>query len=500
MEPKRPADLVVWVLLLAVAIAGGTARVGAQDSVPFLADEWTFGGENADRANAQIVASDGTLVAAGLTYTSDADHAADVYLIRTRPDGSLIWELAFGGPSFDEGASVVEAPDGTFVVAGVTDPGGPCPPSCEPEPSDLYLASVHPDGRVLWERTFGGSASDAASDLVCARDGGFVAAGSTRSSGSGQSDVYVVRTDALGMSLWERAVGGEGNDVAHAVCEAPGGGFVVVGETSSLSDSRDVYLVHVDAHGDTVWERAIGGPDAEQGVDLQPAEDGGWVLAARLFRGPEDGGIYLVAVDRDGRPRWEELVRDPAGPVRNFPAALVEAPGGGWIIAGHTDTSTTAADAFLLGVDPRGRRVWEKAFGNVDQFDVLRAIALSSDGELRVAGSTGAVKSRSLSDDSDVYLARLSRREIADGVFVRGDANDDGELNLPDAVFTLAHLFLGGPPPDCWDSADSNDDGAITLSDPIYLLNRLFADGRPLPPPYPAPGEDPTADGLDCAR
>jgi len=82
--------------------------------------------------------------------------------------------------------------------------------------------------------------------------------------------------------------------------------------------------------------------------------------------------------------------------------------------------------------------------------------------------------------------------------FVRGDANDDGALDLADAIATLGHLFAGAPPPRCRDAADANDDGSLDISDPIRILSALFSGGTPPPAPHPACGADPTADALDC--
>jgi len=67
-----------------------------------------------------------------------------------------------------------------------------------------------------------------------------------------------------------------------------------------------------------------------------------------------------------------------------------------------------------------------------------------------------------------------------------------------DAVTVLSQVFLNAPVK-CADASDANDDGVINIADAIRLLGRLFADGPPLPPPYPEPGTDPTPDGLDCA-
>jgi hypothetical protein len=85
--------------------------------------------------------------------------------------------------------------------------------------------------------------------------------------------------------------------------------------------------------------------------------------------------------------------------------------------------------------------------------------------------------------------------------FMRGDANADGARNVADAVAMLSYLFGNGRTPRCLDAADANDDGAIDVADPIKLLRHLFASGGPLPEPFEACGDDPTADDqLSCAE
>jgi nucleoside-diphosphate-sugar epimerase len=81
--------------------------------------------------------------------------------------------------------------------------------------------------------------------------------------------------------------------------------------------------------------------------------------------------------------------------------------------------------------------------------------------------------------------------------FLRGDGNGDLTVDVADAVFILAYLFSGGPA-DCLDAIDTNDDGSNNIADAISALDFLFAGGSAPPPPFPAPGSDPTSDALDC--
>ncbi len=83
-------------------------------------------------------------------------------------------------------------------------------------------------------------------------------------------------------------------------------------------------------------------------------------------------------------------------------------------------------------------------------------------------------------------------------VFIRGDANLDGVVNITDATGILLHLFQGIRLP-CEDALDVNDDEALNLVDAVRLLNFLFGDGERPAPPYPLPGVDPDENGaLGC--
>ncbi len=83
-------------------------------------------------------------------------------------------------------------------------------------------------------------------------------------------------------------------------------------------------------------------------------------------------------------------------------------------------------------------------------------------------------------------------------LFIRGDSNFDGMVDISDPILILDLLFGSTTQLPCEDSSDCNDDGAIDISDAVSVLQALFSGTGPLPPPYPAAGEDPTVDGLGC--
>ena len=89
--------------------------------------------------------------------------------------------------------------------------------------------------------------------------------------------------------------------------------------------------------------------------------------------------------------------------------------------------------------------------------------------------------------------------EIPEGcLFLRGDGNQDGQLDLADVIFTAQLLFTVGVGLTCSDRYDSNDDGVTNIADVVYSATYLFQSGAPIAPPFPNCGFDPTPDGLVC--
>jgi hypothetical protein len=83
-------------------------------------------------------------------------------------------------------------------------------------------------------------------------------------------------------------------------------------------------------------------------------------------------------------------------------------------------------------------------------------------------------------------------------LFIRGDVNGDGKLDISDAIVLLSFLYQVSTEPGCLKSMDANDDGVVDLSDAVYLLNFIFSDGNVPEYPYPNLGIDPTPDSLTC--
>ena len=106
---------------------------------------------------------------------------------------------------------------------------------------------------------------------------------------------------------------------------------------------------------------------------------------------------------------------------------------------------------------------------------------------------------------SSVNPTRLISLEIGKGIgpppqgeFIRGNANDDGKVNIADPIWIINELVRQGPKTQCQDAADANDDGLLDLSDAMFLIQWRFLGGTAPTAPFPGCGADPSADNLAC--
>ena len=159
-------------------------------------------------------------------------------------------------------------------------------------------ANAQPDS--LWSRTFGGRGTEYCYSIIQTADRGYTLAGFTESFGAGGRDMWLVRTDADGDSLWSRTFGGETWDECYSIIQTADGGYALAGYTQSFGVSSDMWLVRTDADGDSLWSRTFGGRDNDWCYSIIPTEDGGYVLSGYAeYFDPWDSDMWLVKTGPD---------------------------------------------------------------------------------------------------------------------------------------------------------------------------------------------------------
>ena len=133
-------------------------------------------------------------------------------------------------------------------------------------------------------------------------DGGYIITGYTTSFGWGAGHFYLIRIDSMGDTLWTRAYGGPDSDQGMSVQQTVDGGYIVTGITTSFGDGpQNVYLVKTDPNGDTLWTRVFGGDTTESGLSVLQTIDGGYIITGSTTSFGAGGfDIYLIKTDSNG--------------------------------------------------------------------------------------------------------------------------------------------------------------------------------------------------------
>ncbi len=185
--------------------------------------------------------SDGGYIITG--NTTDTFGNQDICLIKTDSSGNILWTKSYGGGNTEVSRSISLTTDQGYIIAGVTTSFGA-------GGEDVYLIRADSSGSVLWTKTYGGAGDDAAYSVRQTVNGGYIIAGITNSFGFGNDDVYVINTDASGNLLWSKTYGGTGAELAYSIQNTNDGGYIIAGSTKSFgAGNEDVYLIKMDSTG-----------------------------------------------------------------------------------------------------------------------------------------------------------------------------------------------------------------------------------------------------------
>lgn len=207
--------------------------------------EWRryFGGTNNDRAHAVVQANDGGFVMAGFSESNDFDitnsnGSYDFWVLKINSIGDLLWQNSFGGSGIEIAYDITKTADNGYVVTGNTF-SNDGDVSLNNGESDVWLIKVSDSGELIWEKTFGGSGFDAAQGVTTDSNGGFIIVGNTKSTNvdvnlnAGENDIWLIKTEAEGKLTWQKTFGGINIDFGFDVVENVDKSIILVGETLS---------------------------------------------------------------------------------------------------------------------------------------------------------------------------------------------------------------------------------------------------------------------------
>jgi hypothetical protein len=417
-----------------------------------------YGGSQTDGASGIVTLPDSSLVITGYTSSQGAG-LLDVLLLKVDKDGAQDWIKTFGGSSDDQGYDVLLTKDSNLVIVGYSKSFTPT--------SQMYIIKTDLNGNLIWGRIYGGGADEYGYSVEETEDGAYIVAGETYSFGAGADDIYLTRIEANGNQSWTKFYGGPGADWATDIAKVDSDGFIVAGNTNSFgTGNRDIYLLRLDADGDTIWTRTYGSSGMDGGEAVLSIPGTGYLVGGLMYRGLTKGyDAELVSFDSDGGLLWESTV---GGAGNQDIESLTLLPNGRVIAAGKSSASDNDDyDVLYMKVYIDGDSVSTNTFGG-DGDDRAWAVTQADDEGVVLAGYT-----YSFGSGRQAYLVRV------DHDFLCGDTDGNGKYQVSDVVYTIAYIFGGGDPPYPLKSGDYDCSGAVNMADVVAMIAWMFGDGNP---------------------
>ncbi|NUO02050.1 MAG: DUF11 domain-containing protein, partial [Saprospiraceae bacterium] len=384
------------------------------------------------------------------------------------------WRRWYGGSKNDYAFDVEQTIDGGYVVAGATqsDDGDVTGHHGQNE-TDFWVIKLSESGDIAWQKALGGSSWDEARSIRQTNDGGYIVAGSSESndgdvSGNhGSKDYWIVKLNETGDIVWQKSLGGSGEDQPFEIQETSDGGYIAVGfshsndgDVSGNHGDADYWVVKLNATGNIQWQKSLGGASIDEALSVQQARNGGYIVAgvSRSTDGQvagNHGGMdyWVVKLNDSGDTEWQKCL---GGSSNETPYSIRQAYDGGYVLAGWTistdgDVSGHHGDAdfWVVKLDEAGNLEWQKCLGGSDG-DVAYTLEITKDGSYIIAGYSKSTDGDATSNigQTDWWVVKL---------------NGTGHL--------IWQKNIGDPYSDAIQSIQETDDGGYIAAGSATLAN-----------------------------
>jgi hypothetical protein len=349
--------------------------------------EWdkTFGGDNYDvpvsiiptRDNGYIVAGSSSSGVSGDKTIPLKGPGSDLWIVKMDSLGNKLWDKAYGGSADEFGGNIKETNDG-FILGGYSYSGiSEDKTEASRGEYDYWLLKLDKEGNKIWDRTYGGNLSDGLLSIDITASGGYILGGTSNSgvykektqSSRGGQDYWVIAVDRNGNKLWDKTFGGEDEyENFEALQTTKDGGYILGGFSASNTGidksennkgGYDYWMIKLDASGNKLWDKTLGGSDNDQLYALQQTKDKGYVLAGYSYSAQSGdkteprrnrygyNDYWVVKTDSLGRFEWDKTI---GGSASDQPSDIKQVTANDYIVAGLS-SSPKSGDKTLPRLD-----------------------------------------------------------------------------------------------------------------------------------------------------
>jgi hypothetical protein len=276
-------------------------------------------------------------------------------LIKTDNWGLLSWSKTYGDTNYEYCYSLQQTTDNGYIIAGsIWKPGI--------DSSDIILIKINLLGDTVWTKILGGFGFDWARCVRQTSDSGYIITGGTSSSGAGNEDLYLVKLNSFGDTVWSKTYGWENNDHGYAVKQTLDGGYIITGWTNVHDTvNYNLWILKTDAIGDTSWS-FLYDASYSKGTSVLQLTNGDIMVAGWAFSYSTNTiDFILLRINPNGNPLWIKTYGEYS---QDYCYSLNQTADSGYILTGTTISFYPSVDDILLiKVDDNGDSLWANTFG-----------------------------------------------------------------------------------------------------------------------------------------
>ncbi len=332
----------------------------------------TFQAPGMNGGLALSITSDSGYVVTG-QHGSSGEGMCDFYVYKRNACGGTDFFFTYGDTNSQGGKSIMQTADGGFIVWGLTQPHAA--PTSTVIIQENVMMKLDAGGNMQWLKDFGNGISDWPMYIQQTSDGGFIATGSTVNPNPYTWDMFLLKTDAAGVTQWSKVFVAPGEEFSNYVEQTTDGGFFMCGYSWSTvhAGDDDVVAIKTDGAGNAQWSNVYGGTKRDgntrcDGLSLfgtrgKQTSDGGYAIATstRSFGVNDSADVWLLKLNAAGNVQWNKTY----GGVLNEEARglYITHDNGFAIIAWTTSFGFGEQDEYLLKTDSQGNLQWSKTYG-----------------------------------------------------------------------------------------------------------------------------------------
>lgn len=352
-------------LLAVVLVVMATLSLSAQSKVAGWEKTYPFVGEEFSEARSMTQTRD-----LGFVFINQ-DNVDRFRIVKTDPDGHIIWVTdELSGLTSVDAREILETSTGEFVIVATCSNCG-----VQAEEKNVIIYRLKDNGAEIGAPQiidFPGAdniTSYIGRSIKETLDGGFIIGGEVNTTDL-EEQAYFIKLDAGGNIEYQKIYGGEGRETINEVIETPDG-FIAAGSIDIAGDA-DVYLISLNAQGDSIWSAAYGNSAVNQGFGIAPSYDSnqeidGYVVAGYTVSMSTGLNVYLVEVATNGDEISTKVLTD--GELSEQAFDIVNTNDGGYILTGTIEPNPLQTRLLLMKLNSETDVEWEKDFGQPNQTD-----------------------------------------------------------------------------------------------------------------------------------